>query len=82
MDDWHLFEKHEVEVVKQRKGDHGYNEFKLLKEEERHTRERWRQSTDFRASLNLEPRSNRESKELKEQKKHASGTGGESSAAF
>ncbi|KAH6687337.1 hypothetical protein F5X68DRAFT_231812 [Plectosphaerella plurivora] len=74
MDDWHLFEKHEVEVVKQRKGDHGYNEFKLLKEEERHTRERWRQSTDFRASLNLAPRSNRESKELKEQKKHASGS--------
>lgn len=77
MDDWHLFEKHEVEVVKQRKGDHGYNEFKLLKEEEKHTRERWRQSADFRASLTLEPRPHREQQK---QQKHASGSGGEGKA--
>jgi hypothetical protein len=80
IDDWHLFEKHEVEVVKQRKGDHGYNEFKLLKEEERHTRERWRQSADFRASLMLEPRPHREAKEKKQQHQLASGSGGESKA--
>ncbi|CCF43626.1 hypothetical protein CH063_13273 [Colletotrichum higginsianum] len=54
MDDWQTFKKVEAEMVRQRKGDDGLLDFKMLKEEERIDREHWRRSSEFRATLGQE----------------------------
>ncbi|KAF9872629.1 hypothetical protein CkaCkLH20_09808 [Colletotrichum karsti] len=54
MDDWQTFKKVEAETIRQRKGDDGLLDFKLLKEEERIDREHWRRASEFKASLGQE----------------------------
>ncbi|TQN68948.1 hypothetical protein CSHISOI_06521, partial [Colletotrichum shisoi] len=54
VDDWQTFKKVEAEMVRQRKGDDGLLDFKMLKEEERIDREHWRRSSEFRATLGQE----------------------------
>lgn len=51
LDDWQLFEKYEGEMVRHRRGDQGFLEWKTAKAEERIILEQWRRTLELRAEL-------------------------------
>ncbi|KAM4054604.1 PPIC-type PPIASE domain-containing protein [Hirsutella rhossiliensis] len=51
LDDWQLFEKYEGEMIRQKRGDQGFLEWKTAKAEERINLEQWRRTLELRAEL-------------------------------
>ncbi|KAK3682689.1 hypothetical protein B0T22DRAFT_292187 [Podospora appendiculata] len=57
LDDWHLFEKLEVEKIRQSNGEHSALARKIEKDQERMEREQWRRVWNFRSSISGKPKS-------------------------
>ncbi|KAF7543880.1 hypothetical protein G7046_g9911 [Stylonectria norvegica] len=53
LDDWLLFEKYEGEMVKQRRGDQGFLEWKIEKGQERIDKEQYKRALAFHASVQV-----------------------------
>ncbi|KAF4506864.1 hypothetical protein G6O67_006902 [Ophiocordyceps sinensis] len=51
LDDWQLFEKYEGDMIRQRRGDQEFLEWKRAKAEERITIGQWRRTLELRAEL-------------------------------
>lgn len=54
LDDWQLYETYEGEMVRQRRGEQAFVEWKTTKAEERTGLERWRLALELGAELKLE----------------------------
>lgn len=53
LDDWQLFEKHEGEVIRQRRGDQGFLDWKTAKAQERINLEQWGRALELGTELKL-----------------------------
>ncbi|KND95310.1 hypothetical protein TOPH_00584 [Tolypocladium ophioglossoides CBS 100239] len=53
LDDWQLFEKYEGEMIRQRRGDPGFLDWKMAKAEERIDLEQWRRALELGTELKL-----------------------------
>lgn len=53
MDDWHLFERHESEMVRQKRGNKAFLVWKTAKAEERIDLEQWKRALELGAQLKL-----------------------------
>ncbi|KAK3332489.1 hypothetical protein B0T19DRAFT_104572 [Cercophora scortea] len=61
LDDWQLFEKLEVEKIRQSNGEHSALAHKIEKDQERMKREQWRRVWSFRSSISGMPKSSMKS---------------------
>ncbi|PHH91083.1 hypothetical protein CDD83_1711 [Cordyceps sp. RAO-2017] len=53
LDDWQLFEKYEGEMIRQKRGEQGFLEWKTAKAEERIDLEQWRRALELGTELKL-----------------------------
>ncbi|UNI14242.1 hypothetical protein JDV02_000891 [Purpureocillium takamizusanense] len=53
LDDWHLYEKYEGEIIRQRRGEQGFLDWKRAKAEETMDLEQWRQALELGKDLKL-----------------------------
>lgn len=54
LDEWHLYKKHEGEMIKQKRGDRGFLEWKSEKAQDQIEKERYIQEMVFQAELEME----------------------------
>lgn len=54
LDDWHLYKKHEGEMIKQKRGDRGFLDWKSEKAQDQIEKERYIQEMVFQAELEME----------------------------
>lgn len=53
LDDWHLFERYEGEMIRQRRGSQGYLDWKTLKAEQGIQREEWKRAMKLGTEVSL-----------------------------